>query len=260
MDSFIINAIISGIGIALITGLLGCFVVWRKMAYFGESLGHSAMLGIGAGILMGVNSDISIIVTILIFALVLTYLQSKNLFSDDIILGVLAHGALSIGVILISLSDTSFNLHSFLFGEILAVTNKEIYFIFLVALIIYFVMIFNWKSLLTNIISRDLAKSQNISNFKMDLVLSSMLALGVAVSIKIIGILLVTSMLIIPPATAKQLVKNPKNMVITSIILASLALLFGILSSYHFDVPSGPAIVLVSFVIFFIITLVRKID
>ncbi len=260
MDDFIINAIISGIGIALITGLLGCFVVWKKMSYFGESLGHSAILGIGIGIILGINHDISIILVIVIFALLLTYLQNKEALSNDTILGILAHGALSIGIILISLSDNvNFNLHSFLFGDILIVNTTQIYSIFAGAIVIYLVIILNWKSLILSTISRDLAKSQNISNFKMDLLLTIIMAIAIAASIKIIGALLITSMLVIPPATAKQLVKNPKNMVIISTLIAILSILFGILSSYHFDIPSGPAIILISFILFFVVTLLKRI-
>jgi zinc transport system permease protein len=259
MDNFIINSIIAGIGIALITGLLGCFVVWRKMSYFGESLGHGAILGVGAGIILGINQSLSIILVILIFAALLTYLQNRKAFSNDTILGILAHGALAMGIILISVSDnSSFNLHAFLFGDILLVGVKEIYLIFFSAIIIYAIILCNWKAIILSTISKDLARSQNISNFKMDLLLTTTMALAVAISIQIIGALLITSMLIIPPATAKQLARNPKNMVIISTIIAILSVLAGLLTSYQFDIPSGPAIILSSFILFIIITFVKK--
>ena len=259
MDNFIVNAIIAGLGIALITGLLGCFVVWKKMAYFGDSLSHSAVLGIGLGLYFGINYHISIIFIILIFALLLTYLQNRSAFSSDTILGILAHSSLSIGIIFISLSQNmTFNLHSLLFGDILIVSNNEIYFIFLTAFFIYLVIALNWKSLILNIINKDLARSQNISNFKMDLILTLLMGLAIAVSIQIIGVLLIISMLIIPASSAKQLVSNPKNMVIISTIITIITLLIGILFSYHFDIPSGPAIIATNFVLFIGIALLKR--
>lgn len=260
MDNFILNAILAGVGIALITGLLGCFVVWKKMAYFGDSLSHSAVLGIGIGLYLGINYNISIIFIILIFALLLSYLQNRSSFSNDTLLGILAHGSLSIGIIFISMSkNTNFNLEAILFGDILVVSKLEIYSIYLIAILVYVLIICNWKSLLLNIINKDLAKSQNINNFKMDLILTSLMALVIAVSIQIIGVLLIISMLIIPASTAKQLVNNPRNMVIISTIIAILTLLAGILLSYNFDIPSGPAIIMVNFVLFLIVTLVKKV-
>lgn len=259
MDDFIINAVIAGIGIALITGLLGCFVSWKKMAYFGDSLGHSAILGVGIGMILQMNYNISIILVILAFALLLTYLQNKEDFSNDTILGILAHGCLSLGIIIIGLTNNNnFDLHSFLFGDILLVNHHQIYFIFLTGILIYAAIFYNWKSLLLSTISRDLAKSQNISNLRMDLLLTLSMAVTIAISIQIIGALLITSMLIIPPASAKQLIKNPRNMVIISVIISILSLLIGILFSYNFDVASGPAVVFASFVIFFIVTLFSK--
>jgi zinc transport system permease protein len=259
MDNFILNAIIAGIGIALISGLLGCFVIWRKMSYFGDSLGHSAVLGIGLGIIIGINYNISIIAVIILFSILLTYIQSKGIFSNDAILGILAHGALSIGIILISLSDAAyFDLHSFLFGNILIVSRWGILSIFLVVAIVYVIIITNWKALILSTISRDLARSNGINTTKMDLLLTISMALTIAVSIQIIGVLLITSMLIIPAATSRQIVSGPKNMAIISILIALLSVLVGILCSYNWDIPTGPAIIAISFILFFIVFLLKR--
>lgn len=259
MDNFIINAILAGIGTALITGLLGCFVSWKKMAYFGDSLGHSAVLGVGIGMMLNLNYYFGIIFVILAFALFLTYLQSKEHLSNDSILGILAHGCLSFGIIMIGINNNpNFNLHAFLFGDLLLVNMGEIAVIFLIALVIYCLFIYNWKALILSTISRDLARSQNISNLKMDFLIILAMALTVAVSIQIIGALLITSMLIIPPATARQLVNNPRNMVIISIAFSILSLISGIIISYNFDIVCGPAIVACSFVMFFFIMILKS--
>lgn len=251
MDEFIINALICGIGVALICGLLGCFAVWKKMAYFGDSLGHGAIFGIGAGILMGINQDVALIITIVSFAAIFSYLKNKDFLSNDLILGILAHGFLSIGIIMISLSDNSnINLHALLFGDILAASKNQIYLIWAMLVPIYGLILYNWKALIINIVSRDIAKSQNINNFALDFLLTCLMALGVAISIPIIGALLVSSMLIIPPASAKKITKNPSAMVFFASIIAIFSVICGITLSYHFDIPCGPAIIAASFVIF----------
>ncbi len=259
MDSFIINALLAGVGVAFISGLLGCFVIWRRMSYFGDSLGHSAILGVGAGILIGLNQNISIILVILLFSAMLTYMQSRNIFSNDSILGILAHGAMSFGVIMVSIShEPHFDLHSLLFGDILLVNKIGIISIIAVAIIIYIFIILNWKSLILATINRDLARSNNDNIMKMDMLLTICLAITKASCIKIIGVLLITSMLIIPAAAARQISSSPFAMAISSVVLALISVFIGILSSYHFDLPAGPAIVAASFMVFMCLLILKK--
>ena len=135
IEPFIIRAIIAGVGIAIIAGAIGCFVVWRKMAYFGDSLAHSALLGVALGLVMGISTNLGTIIICSLFAVVLIWLQQKKILATDTLLGILAHSALSVGMVTLSLLEKSVDLHSYLFGDILAVTSAEIYFILFLSLI-----------------------------------------------------------------------------------------------------------------------------
>ena len=110
IDNFIINALIAGICVSIIAGGLSCFIVWKKMAYFGDALSHSSLFGIALGIILGFNATIGTFITCLIFAIFLSFLQNKKIFSNDTLLGILAHASLSIGIIAISLSGQYVNL------------------------------------------------------------------------------------------------------------------------------------------------------
>lgn len=261
MEDFIIRAIFAGIGVSFITGLLGCFVVWRKMAYFGDSLAHSALLGIVIGLLFGISNSVGILLVAFCFALLLTYLQDKQILSTDTLLGILAHGSLATGMVLISfLNNQHFDLHSFLFGDILTVTNSEVYTIYGTALLIYAVILFNWQKLILLTISPDLAGAHGINRFFLQMIFILLMTMTVAVSIKIIGVLLITSMLIIPAATARQLANSPRQMAVISVIFGIIAVIAGILLSYYFDTPSGPSIVFSGVIGFiFILLLVQTI-
>ena len=126
IEPFLIRAIIAGIGVAIITGAIGCFVVWRKMAYFGDSLAHSALLGVALGLVLGISTNLGTMIICSVFAILLIWLQQKKVLATDTLLGILAHAALSIGMVTLSLMERSVDLHSYLFGDILAVTNHEI--------------------------------------------------------------------------------------------------------------------------------------
>lgn len=254
MDNFIIYAIIAAIGISCITGLLGCFVVWKRMAYFGDSLAHSALLGIAIGYLFSININIGILFIAIIFSILLTYLQHKYILSTDTILGILAHGGIAIGMVMLSLSNyPNFDLHQFLFGDILTISLSEIYYIYFSLICIYAIMYFCFDKLLLMTISKDIAQSQGINSFKYQLIFISLMAVTVTVSVKIIGVLLITSMLIIPAAASRNIAESPILMCIFAILIGILSVIGGISFAYHFNTPSGPSIVMISIIIFILL-------
>ncbi|MDA9817946.1 metal ABC transporter permease [Flavobacteriaceae bacterium] len=261
MDEIIIKAICAGVGISLITGLLGCFVVWKKMSYFGDSIAHCSLLGIALGLVFSINANISILIVATIFAILLTYLQHKGGLSTDTLLGIFSHGGLAAGMILISFvsNQEHFDLHEFLFGDILKVNMMEIYYIYIVCAIIFGFMHFYWKKLIILTINTDLAEAQGIKKFKYQLILVFLMMLTVVVSIKIVGLLLVTSMFIIPSATARSISNSPSSMAILSILIAIISVISGILASYYLHSPSGPSIVISAIGIFIIIAIFSKI-
>ncbi len=242
-ESIIINALIAGIAVAIAAGAIGCFVVWRNMAYFGDSLAHSSLLGIALGLVLGISVNWGIAIICLIFASILILLQQRKILSTDSLLGILSHSALSIGMIIISLIEARFHIESYLFGDILTVASNEIISIYIGSLIILLIIFINWPSLILMTISEDLAKAENVKIFAMQLLLIVVTAFFVVISIRVVGLLLITSMLIIPAASARQIAKSPESMIITSIVIAIISVVSGILSSFYFDTPSGPSIV-----------------
>ena len=253
LDPFILRAIAAGLGVAIIAGTIGCFVVWRKMAYFGDSLAHSALLGIALGLAIGISTYLSTIIACLAFALILLWLQQKNLLATDTLLGILAHAALSIGMIAISVLELRVNLHSYLFGDILTVTSIELWWIYLGGFFVLLMIILNWPSLVLMTIHEELAKAENVNVYFQNLLLMLLMTIVVAVSIRTVGILLISSMLIIPAATARHLVNSPVAMAITASILGSIAVLGGIFLSMELDTPSGPSIVVTAALLFVIL-------
>lgn len=255
IEPFIIRAIIAGVGIAIIAGAIGCFVVWRKMAYFGDSLAHSALLGVALGLVMGISTNLGTIIICSLFAVVLIWLQQKKILATDTLLGILAHSALSVGMVTLSLLEKSVDLHSYLFGDILAVTSAEIYFILFGGSFVLIFLYFNWSSFVLMTIDEKLAKAEGINIVFYQLLIMLLMTVVVAVSFKIVGLLLITSLLIIPAAAARQLANSPEKMAIISSLLAVLSVAIGVYSSLYLDTPSGPSIVVASTIIFITISI-----
>jgi zinc transport system permease protein len=251
LDDFILRALAAGIGVALIAGPLGCFVVWRRMAYFGDSLAHSALLGIALGLLYGININLGTVIICTLFALLLVWLQQRRVLATDTLLGILAHAALSIGMVALSfLNNVSFDLYSYLFGDILTVRISDLYWIYGGGLLVVGLIIINWSSLTLMTLHEDLARAEGVNTVWTNILLMLLMTIVVAVSIRIVGILLITSMLIIPAATARQLVSSPENMAIWAAVLGLIAVVVGISGSVEFDTPSGPSIVTAAAIIF----------
>ena len=163
IEPFIIRAIISGIGVAIIAGAIGCFVVWRKMAYFGDSLAHSALLGVALGLVFGISTNIGTIIICSIFTITLIWLQQKKILATDTLLGILAHSALSVGMVTLSLLERSVDLHSYLFGDILAVSPIEIYFVLIGGFFVLIFLYLNWTSFVLMTIDEKLARAEGIN-------------------------------------------------------------------------------------------------
>ena len=251
-DPFILRGILAGIAVALISGLVGCFVVWRRMSYYGESIAHSSLLGVGFAILMGVSINLGIVFTCLLFGILFLWLQHSKVLSSDTLLGVLAHLALALGIIVISLNKIKIDIHAFLFGDILTVSSSDLWGMYLGVLIAVFLICYNWSSLLLVTIDEDLAKAEGVNTLNINLLFTSILTIVVAISIQIIGLLLITAMLIIPAAASRRLTNSPETMALVATFIGIVSVILGILLSVEIDAPSGPSIVLVSAILFFL--------
>ena len=260
LDGFIIKALVAGIGVALVVGVLGCFVVWRRMAYFGDSLAHSSLLGIALGLLYGFSINIGVIVVCSVFALLLVWMQHKHVLATDTLLGILAHASLSLGMVALSFLDyIQFDLHSYLFGDILTVKAYDLWWIYIGGVLVLALLILNWPALTLMTIHEDLAKAEGVKTFRTQLLLMFLMTIVVAFSVRIVGILLITSLLIIPAATARQLAKTPEAMAVIASLLGVLAVVLGIAGSMQFDTPSGPSIVTAASLLFLILFPVLKV-
>ena len=244
MDDFIVYALMAGMMIALITGVMGCFIVWRRMAYFGDSLAHSALLGIAIGLISALNMLISIMLISLIFAGLLLWLQHQRILATDTLLGILAHGVLSMAIVVMAVAQIPIDLHSLLFGDILTVTTEDLMVIAFGGLVTLSVIIFFWQPLLLMTINEDLAKAEGVSTIFLQTIFLLLITITVAISVRMVGVLLITSMLIIPAATARQFAATPVSMAIISVMLGFMATSGGMLFSLEFDTPTGPSMVL----------------
>ena len=255
LEPFLVNAILAGFAVAVITGVMGCFVVWRRMAYFGDSLAHSALLGVALGFAVGIAVNIGIILICSVFALLLLWLQQKKVLATDTLLGILAHSALSLGMVTISVMGQRIDLHSILFGDILTVTRPELWWIYIGGAIVIIMLLMNWSSLVLMTLQEDLAQAEGIRVFLCNLLLMFLMTLVVAVSIRSVGILLISSLLIIPAATARQLARSPEGMAIIASFFGVTSVGLGIYFSFVLDTPSGPTIVASATSLFMLVTI-----
>jgi len=254
MDDFIVNAMLAGIGLALVAGPLGCVVVWRRMAYFGDTLAHSALLGVALAVSADVLPLLGVLLIGLCLAALLFWLERRRELSSDTLLGILAHSALAMGLIVFSLIQTrtpGIDLMAYLFGDILAVQRDELVWIYGGAALILLVFTRLWHALISISVHEELAQADGVPVARTRFLFMLLLALVIATAIKIVGILLVTALLIIPAASARSFSVTPLQMVLYAAFFAVLAIVLGLSASLYWDLPSGPAIVVAAALSFF---------
>ena len=251
MEDFMFRGLMGGVGVALVTGPVGCFIVWRKMAYFGNSMSHTALLGVAIGFLFGVDLRLGILVSCIGLALVLLALQSRKTLSTDTLLGILAHTALSVGIIAVSVLETlRVDLMGYLFGDILAVGTLDLWWIYLGGAAALAVLAWLWRGLLAVTVNEELASAEGIPTFAVKLVFMLLIAFIIAIAMKLIGILLITSMLIIPAAAARRFSKTPEQMAALAILAGIVSVGVGLWGSVEWNAPAGPCIVVAAAVLF----------
>ena len=259
MLEILLPAWICGMILSLLSAPLGAFVVWRKMSYFGDTLSHSSLLGVALGLLLEVNPYFAVIVIVLLLAFLLVWLETYTTFSADTLLGIIAHSSLSLGVVAIALMDNvRVDLGSYLFGDILAVDYHDLYWIIGGATIVLFILIRFWKPLLATTISAELAQVEGINTRKMQIILMLMTALTIALSMKFVGALIITSLLIIPAATARRFATTPEQMVVFGYFISCLAISLGLGLSALYDTPTGPSVVIAASGLFALSLLKRE--
>ncbi len=254
MADFLIYAVIAGICVALVAGPLGSFVVWRRMAYFGDTLAHSALLGVAVGFIFEINMSLAVVLCCVLISLALVGLQRKHWVATDTLLGIMAHSSLSMGLIAVSLLDNvRIDLQAYLFGDLLAVTPEDLWAICIGSLVVLILIRLMWRPLLALTINEDLAKVEGVPVGRYKLALMLVIAMVIAGAMKLVGILLITSLLIMPAAAARRLSQTPEQMAVFASVIGSLAVIGGITLSWEIDTPAGPSVVVTALALFLLI-------
>lgn len=251
IEPFLQRALLAGLGIALVAGPLGAFVVWRRLAIFGEALAHSALLGVVLALLLALDPTLGLLLFAALLACALWALEDQRLLPTDTILSTLAHGALALGLVVLSFVDwLRLDLMAYLFGDILAVSERDLLLVVALLAVVSAVLARHWRALVSLTIEPDLARVEGVPVRRLRLVLDLLIAGTIALGMKLVGIVLVVSLLVVPVAAARPWARTPEQMALFGSLVGALATLIGLALSVAVDIPSGPAIVVTAVLAF----------
>lgn len=253
LDGFLARAFVAAIGVALVAGPLGCFIVWRRLAYFGDTLSHAALLGVALAFLLEVNVTLAVFAVAAFVSLALLWLQRRASLSSDSLLGLLSHSALAIGLVVIAFMPwVRVDLMGLLFGDILAVSRTDIALIYGGGALVLAVLAAIWRPLFAATVNADLAAAEGMRPERANLVFMVLMAVVIAIAMKIVGVLLITALLIIPAAAARRFSVSPEGMAALAALIGVLAAIGGLFGSLQWDTPSGPSIVVAALLLFLV--------
>jgi zinc transport system permease protein len=251
LDDFFVRALLAGAGVALVAGPLGCFIVWRRMAYFGDTMAHSALLGIALAALLEVNLTLGVFAVATAVALSLVLLSRSELVPTDSLLGILSHSTLALGMVLIAfMTWLRVDLTGYLFGDILAVSRQDLALIYGGGPVVLCALALIWRPLLASTVNPELAAAEGLRPERARLVFMLLMAAVIAAAMKVVGILLITALLIVPAAAARRFASTPETMAMAAGLLGAGSAVAGLLGSLRFDTPSGPSIVVAALGVF----------
>lgn len=252
-DDFFTRALIAGLGVAFVCGPLGCFIVWRRLAYYGDTLSHAALLGVALSFLVDLNVTLGVFLVCLFASLALLYLNRTASLSADALLGLLAHSALALGMVVLGfMAWLRIDLMGFLFGDILAVSRMDLAIIYGGGVLVLLVLWRIWHPLFAATLNFELAEAEGMRPQRANLIFMVLMACVIAIAMKIVGALLITALLIIPAATARRFAVSPEQMAVLAAGLGGSSVVGGLYGSLHWDTPSGPTIVVAALVLFLI--------
>ena len=251
MNDFVVRALLAGIGIALVAGPLGCFVVWRRMAYFGATMAHAALLGVALGLWFEVDAVLGILAVCVVVSLLLAGLQAGGGLATDTLLGILAHAALALGLVVMALAGgLGIDLMATLFGDVLAVSGADLAWVWGGGAVVAAVLARLWRPLLLVTVNADLARVDGVAVAGVRLAFMLLIAAVTAIAMKIVGLLLIVSMLIIPAAAARRLAATPEAMAAGAALVGCVAVVGGLAASLRWDTPAAPSIVVAAVALF----------
>ena len=250
-DDFFVRALVGGVGVALVAGPLGCFIIWRRLAYFGDTLSHSALLGVALGLLFELNVTLTVFALSIVVSLLLMLLQRRASLSSDAILGLLAHSTLAVGLVVLAfMTWVRVDLMGFLFGDILAITHLDLAIIWGGGIAVLGLLFVVWRALFAATVSHELAIAEGVKPDRANIIFMVVMAGLIAVSMKIVGVLLITALLIIPTATARRFSSSPEQMAIIAALVGAISVVVGLMGSLEWDTPAGPSIVVAALICF----------
>ena len=251
LDDFFVRAMVAGLGVAATAGPLGCFIVWRRMAYFGDTLAHAALLGIALALLLEVNTTLAVLVVGIAVSVALVVLERQATLASDSLLGLLSHASLAIGLVVLAfMTWVRIDLMGFLFGDILSVSRTDIAIIYGGGIAVLLALAAIWRPLFAATVSRELAEAEGLNTARANLIFMVLMAIVIAIAMKIVGILLITALLIIPTAAARRLSRTPEQMAVIAALVGMASVVAGLFGSLRWDAPSGPAIVVAALGLF----------
>ena len=264
--------LIAPLVLAVIAGPVGCLIVWRRMAYFGDAIAHSALLGVAVGLFIGFAPNIGVALISAFFAVLLVYLQHRRKLSIDTLLGILAHGALALGLLLVfwSAVETGHGVHNeaehkidphqllenYLLGSLENISMHQNITLIIGAIVIGIILKLIWEPLILMTLNMDLARAEGVPTLRLQYIMMGIMTSLVVMGMQITGVLFITSLLIIPAAAARQISKTPGKMIIWAIIFAFSGVSIGYLASKLAYLPPGPAIISTLTTIFIISLLI----
>ena len=253
LDDFFVRALIGGIGVALVAGPLGCFIVWRRMAYFGDTMAHAALLGVALALLLEIHITAGVFAITAAVAFALLLLQRQHALPTDALLGILSHSTLALGLVMVAfMAWVRIDLLSYLFGDLLAVSRLDIALIYGGGAAVLAILAAVWRPLLAGTVSEELAAAEALHPERARLIFMLLMAGVIAIAMKIVGILLITSLLVIPAATARRFATGPEQMALLAAATGALAVGLGLFGSLEFDTPSGPSVVVAALALFLV--------
>ncbi|MBO0902541.1 metal ABC transporter permease [Jiella sonneratiae] len=251
LDDFFVRALLAGIGIAVVAGPLGCFVVWRRMAYFGDTMAHSALLGIALALAFDWATLPAVFLVSALVSMALVLLQRRGGLSTDSLLGILSHSSLAIGLVSLAfMPGVRVDLLGYLFGDILAVTKTDLAVVWGGAVVVAAALALLWRPLLAGTVNAEVAAAEGQAPERARILFMLLLAFVIAIAMKIVGILLITALLIIPAATARRFATSPEVMALSAAVIGAFASGGGLYLSLGYDTPSGPSIVVAALGLF----------
>lgn len=258
--TFMKNAFIAILLVSPIFAMLGTMIVNNKMAFFSDALGHSALTGIALGTLLGIsNMNISMIIFAIIFALLLNWVKNRTTYGADTIISVFSSISIALGLAILAQTGSFNKYSSYLVGDILNISTLEIIYLVIafVLVLIFWTKLFNKLNAIS--INPMLAKSKGINVKLIDNLFAVSIAIMVMLSIRWVGILLINSMIILPAASSRNIASNMRNYHVFSILFALISGISGLIISYYANnIPTGPMIVIISGIIYFITFGIKK--